>query len=105
MSALFFVFLGYTKSTYFFSLMGASLGPVFPIVMGEMSRMWPKRFDVLVSRAIALSSLFVVSAHMLVGKLTDLYGISTAVYSVPVLLTCAFCILTVATLRRQKNGA
>jgi len=104
LSALVFVFLGYTKSAYFFSLMGASLGPVFPLVMGEMSRMWPKRFDVLVSRAIALSSLFVVSAHMLVGKLTDLYGISTAVYSVPVLLTCALGVLTVASTKRQKTG-
>jgi len=102
-SALGFFVLGYTQSTYFFSMLGACMGPVFPLVMDEMSRMWPKRFDVLVSRAIALSSLFVVTAHMGVGKLTDLYGISTAMYSVPVLLTCALGVLTLALTKKQNN--
>lgn len=100
-SALVLFFLGYTQSTYFFSLLGACVGPVFPLVMDEMSRMWPKRFDVLVSRAIALSSLFVVTAHMTVGRLTDLYGISSAMYSVPVLLTCALGVLTCASLKTK----
>jgi len=103
-SALVFVFLGYTKSTYFFTFLGASVGPVFPLVMDEMSMMWPKRFDVLVSRAIALSSIFVVTAHMVVGKLTDLFGISSAMYSAPVLLTCALGVLTLALFKRQKIG-
>lgn len=103
LSALVFFFLGYTQSTFFFSLLGASIGPVFPLVMDEMSMMWPKKFDVLVSRAIALSSLFVVTAHMVVGRLTDLFGIAAAMYAVPVLLTCAFGVLTLALAKRQKT--
>jgi len=103
-SALGFFYLGHALSTYFFSLIGASVGPVFPLVMDEMSLMWPKSFDVLVSRAIALSSLFVVTAHMIVGRLTDSFGISSAMYSVPILLTCSLVVLTLAWIKRQKNG-
>jgi MFS family permease len=100
--ALSLIALGYTKSTYFFALTGAAIGPVFPVVMDEMSRTWPKRFDVLVSRVIALSSMFVVTAHMVVGKLTDLYGIDKAMYSVPLLMASAFVIILT---KRIKSSA
>ena len=103
LAALVFIFLGYTQSTYFFVLVGGAIGPVFPLVMDEMSKMWPKRFDVLVARVIALSSLFVVTAHMFVGKLTDLYGIGVAMYSVPVLMTLALLVLTSSLFIKTKK--
>ncbi len=96
------MFLGYNVSTYFFSLMGASFAPVFPIVMDEISNMWPKRFDVLIARIIAISSMFVVSIHMLVGKLTDLYGIDKAMYSVPILMLFSLIILLTAVAKKRQ---
>ncbi|MGH1468257.1 MAG: MFS transporter [Bdellovibrionales bacterium] len=103
LSALVFLFLGYNVSTYFFALVGASMGPVFPVVMDEMSHMWPERFDVLVARVIALSSMFVVTAHMGVGRLTDVYGIEKAMYAVPVLICMALVILMTGMVKKSKR--
>lgn len=103
LGALSFIFLGYQVSTYFFALIGAVVGPVFPLVMGEISKRWPARFDVLVVRVIALSSMFVVAAHMMVGKLTDLYGIGKAMYAVPVFICVALVILMTALIKNPKN--
>lgn len=103
LSALVFIFLGYNVSTLFFALVGGAVAPVFPVVMDEMSRMWPERFDVLVARVIALSSMFVVTAHMTVGKLTDVYGIGKAMYAVPVLIALALVVLLTALLKKDKN--
>ncbi len=102
-TSLGFIFLGYNVSTYFFSLMGASFAPVFPIVMDEISNMWPEQFDVLIARIIAISSMFVVGLHMVVGKLTDLYGIDKAIYSVPVLMSLALIILMTAFMKKTNN--
>ena len=102
LSALGFLYLGYNVSTYFFVLVGASVGPVFPVVMDEISRMWPERFDVLVARVIALSSMFVVTAHMVVGSLTDAYGIEKAMYAVPFLLCLAIVTLVTSFLKAPK---
>ncbi len=103
LSGLVFLFLGYNVSTYFFALVGASMGPVFPVVMDEMSSMWPERFDVLVARVIALSSMFVVTAHMGVGSLTDTYGIGKAMYAVPVLICMALVILMTGMIKKSKS--
>lgn len=103
LSALGFIYLGYNVSTYFFVLVGAAVGPVFPVVMDEISRMWPERFDVLVARVIALSSMFVVTAHMVVGRLTDTYGIAKAMYAVPVLICLATATLLTSVLKAPKK--
>lgn len=102
-AALILIFLGYTQSTYFFALLGGTIGPVFPLVMDEMSKMWSERFDVLVARVITLSSLFVVTAHMFVGRLTDVYGIAIAMYSVPILIFLALTIAFAAVFLKPKT--
>ncbi len=101
--SLVFIVLGYSLSTIFFALVGGAMGPVFPVVMDEISRMWPKRFDVLVARVIALSSMFVVTAHMTVGKLTDVFKIEKAMYAVPVLISFALVVLLTAALRIKRE--
>lgn len=90
---LFSFALGHIVSTYFYSLIGLFMGPVFPVSLDEISKRWPKSFDVLISRVIAISSIFIVSAHMLVGVLTDYIGIQKALYSVPILLTLSLVVI------------
>ena len=85
--------LGYSIDPFFFSVVGGFMGPVFPTVMEEVSKRWPKNFDVMVSRVISLSSFFVVLTHMSVGRLTDLYGVQQSLMVVPVLLALAFSVL------------
>jgi len=87
------VVMGYTVDPLFFSVVGGFMGPVFPTVMEELSRSWPKRFDAMVSRVISLSSFFVVLTHMSVGRLTDIYGIQKSLIVVPILLTLSFSVL------------
>jgi fucose permease len=91
--------LGYAINPIFFSIVGGFMGPVFPTVMEVLSKTWPKKFDLVVSRVISLSSFFVVLAHMSVGRLTDLYGIQNSLIVVPVFLSISLLIL----IYRQKK--
>ena len=85
--------LGYIIDPLFFAIVGGFMGPVFPTVMEELSRLWPKKFDTMVSRVISLSSFFVVLTHISVGRLTDLYGVQQSLIVVPILLALSFAIL------------
>ncbi len=89
LAAILFAF-GYLVWPPALFLIGFCMGPVFPTVMEVLSKRWPMRFDVLVARVITISSLFVVANHLLVGKGTDLFGVRTSLYVVPLFLLLSF---------------
>lgn len=81
--------LGQLVHPLFMPVIGGFVGPIFPVVMDRASKDWPEHFDLIVSRLIAASSIFVVAAHMSVGKLTDWYGIEKSIYAIGVFLAFA----------------
>ena len=87
--------LGYVLNPFYFVFVGFFMGPVFPTVMDEVSELWPKNFETLVSRIISMSSLFVVLVHISVGQLTDSYGIKKSMTVVFALLVLAFLVLVI----------
>lgn len=94
-AAILFIF-GYFIWPPALCFIGIFMGPVFPTVMELLSKKWPDSFDILVSRVITISSLFVVANHLLVGKGTDVYGVINTLYIVPVFLILSFVTLLFA---------
>ncbi len=92
--------LGYIFNPIYFVFVGFFMGPVFPTVMDEVSKLWPKNFETLVSRIISMSSLFVVLVHISVGQLTDIYGVKNSMAVVFLLLVLAFLVLSI---KKKKN--
>jgi|GEM_PF-1163481 len=87
--------LGYLFNPFYLVFVGFFMGPVFPTVMDEISKLWPKNFETLVSRIISMSSLFVVLVHIAVGRLTDSFGVQSSMTVVFALFIMAFLVLLI----------
>lgn len=97
--------LGFYYESYFLSLIGFFMGPIFPVVVDQIAETWPESFDVLISRVISISSFFVVMSHILVGYLSDLLGIETSIWSVFALSFLAFLVLILMFFKKNKSRA
>jgi fucose permease len=78
-SALFFA-LGLRVSPWFFVLVGISMAPCYALVMSWMSERAQDSLRVATTSAIVSSGIFIVTMHLVAGQITDLHGVSVALW-------------------------
>lgn len=85
--------LGLTYSPLFLVFSGIAMAPFYPLAMAYISEKFHHSLDSAISTTLAMTYLITVVMHSLVGYLTDVYGISKALWVGPVCLTLAFILL------------
>jgi MFS family permease len=73
------------------ALSGFFMGPFYPLMMVQLGHVFHRSISQALSWAISLSSLFVVFMHVLVGVMTDAWGLQTAFLMGPI-----FCLISFA---------
>lgn len=77
------------------TLSGFSMGPFFPVMMDEISKRFGTQASKIIGWSITLGSVMIVIMHFSLGVLTDLFGISKALWIGPFGLTMALIFLVV----------
>lgn len=85
--------IGLTGVPAFLSLSGLFMAPFYPLAIVYVSSHYEKTMDSAISYCIALQSIFTVAMHALVGYLTEVYGISLALWTGPFGLVVSFLLL------------
>ena len=80
------VCLGLFIHPLFLVACGFTVGPFYPLAISFISSEFPDDLDTAVSYMIATDSMMLAIMHLLVGKLTDIYGIHNAIFSAVVFL-------------------
>ncbi len=63
---------------FFLALTGLAIAPFYPLTIAYMSNEFPGDLDAAISYMMATDSLMLVVMHLLIGKLTDDFGIRQA---------------------------
>ncbi len=87
------VCMGLYIHPYFLIASGFTVGPFYPLAISFISSEFPDDLDTAVSYMIATDSMMLAIMHVLVGKLTDLYGIHHALFSGVVFLILSFILV------------
>lgn len=87
------VTLGLFIHPLFLVASGFTVGPFYPLAISFISSEFPDDLDTAVSYMIATDSMMLALMHVLVGKLTDTFGIHHAIFSAVVFLTLSFCLV------------
>lgn len=87
------VCLGLFVHPLFLVASGFTVGPFYPLAISFISSEFPDDLDTAVSYMIATDSMMLALMHILVGKLTDSYGIHQAIFSAVVFLGLSFCLV------------
>ncbi|MBC7370350.1 MAG: MFS transporter [Bdellovibrionaceae bacterium] len=85
--------LGIQVSPLFFALTGFCMGPFYPLAVAYVYQHFADRIDAAISSCMAIQAFLTVLMHAGVGYLTDVYGISKALWVGPAALLLAFLIL------------
>lgn len=72
---------------------GFTVGPFYPLAISFISSEFPDDLDTAVSYMIATDSMMLAIMHVLVGKLTDVFGIHHAIFSAVVFLILSLCMV------------
>lgn len=78
---------------FFLALSGLFMAPFYPLAVVYVSSHYEKNMDSAISYCMAVQSFFTVAMHGLVGYLTDMYGISYALWVGPLGLIISFLLL------------
>ncbi len=70
--------LGLSVHPYFFMLSGLTMGPFYPIGITWISAEFPDDLDSAFSLVVGVEAVMLSSMHLMVGKVTDLWGIEMA---------------------------
>jgi fucose permease len=89
----FMVSLGLFIHPLFLVAAGFTVGPFYPLAISFISSEFPDDLDTAVSYMIATDSMMLAVMHILVGKLTDSFGIHHAIFSAVIFLTLSFCLV------------
>lgn len=81
------VLLGLLVHPFFLAVAGFSIAPFYPLMIALISSEFPLDLDSAVSYMMATDSLMLALMHVLVGKLSDYFGIHLAFYSCIMFLT------------------
>jgi MFS family permease len=57
------------------------MAPFYPLAMALLAELFPQKISSTVSFAISMQSAFVILMNLLIGILSDRFGIETAMYS------------------------
>lgn len=87
------VCLGLYIHPLFLVASGFTVGPFYPLAISFISSEFPDDLDTAVSYMIATDSMMLAFMHILVGKLTDTFGIHNAIFSAVVFLALSFCLV------------
>ncbi len=63
-----------------FALCGLTMSPIFALVLDLIAELYPKTSVKAISHCVAVSCLYIVSMHFIMGLLTDWIGIHWAMY-------------------------
>jgi len=77
----------------FFVIAGLSMAPFYPLTVALISEEFPRDLDSALSYLIGSDSLMLIVMHLLVGSLTDVYGIAQAMLVGPAVLLLSFVML------------
>ncbi|MBK9321713.1 MAG: MFS transporter [Bdellovibrionaceae bacterium] len=89
----FCIILGLVYHPFFLVLSGATMAPFYPLAISYIHHHFESHIDSAVSSAMAIQSLLTVLMHVGVGYLTDVFGISKAMWVGPVALVLSFLVL------------
>ncbi len=87
------IVLGLIVHPLFLAAAGFSIAPFYPLSIALISSEFPYDLDTAVSYMMATDSMMLALMHLLVGKLSDQFGIHHAIYSAVVFLTLSFLLV------------
>ena len=85
--------LGLFAHPLFLIVAGMSVAPFYPLAISLISSEFPDDLDTAVSYMMATDSMMLAIMHILVGKLSDEYGIHQAMYSEAFFLSVSFILV------------
>lgn len=85
--------LGLLIHPLFLAAAGFSIAPFYPLAIALISSEFPNDLDTAVSYMMATDSMMLALMHILVGKLSDQFGINHAIYSGVFFLICSFLLV------------
>lgn len=88
-----FLYLGLNSHPFFLIVAGFSVAPLYPMAISFISSEFPEDLDAAVSYMIATDSIMLAFMHMSVGKLTDLFGINSAMNIGFIFIVLSFTLL------------
>lgn len=92
LSALFFTF-GLLSSPYWLVLCGLSMAPVFGLSMDYLTEVFPKKSEAAIASTLAISGIYIITMHFVIGVLTQHLGIGKAMFLAPLFLAISFGML------------
>ncbi len=87
------IILGLMVHPLFLAAAGFSIAPFYPLAIALISSEFPHDLDTAVSYMMATDSMMLALMHLLVGKLSDSFGIHQAVFSGVFFLACSFALV------------
>lgn len=87
------IILGLWVSPLFFALTGFCMGPFYPLAVAYVYQHFSDTIDNAISSCLTIQAFLTVLMHAGVGYLTEVYGISKALWVGPVALILAFLVL------------
>lgn len=96
LSALFssmLYFAGLYSSPWFLGLSGLTFAPFFPVMMDQTSVSFHKKAPQALGVIIGVGNLSIMTMHMVVGLLTDAFGLTAALHCGPVAMAIVFVLL------------
>ncbi len=89
------------------ALCGLTMAPVFGFSIDYIAELFPENANRAVNNSIAISCLFIVMMHILLGVLTDLYGVGRAFLVAPcfAVLSLLFLVWSAKFARAEKDSA
>jgi fucose permease len=96
--------LGLFLHPFFLALCGFTIAPFYPLSISYISSEFPKDLDTAVSYMMATDSMMLAIMHLLIGKLSDEFGIHQAMYAGAGFLTLSFCFVNFYKILFKKAG-
>ncbi len=81
MGSLLLIAFGLRIDPLYLSLSGFFMAPFYPLAMALLAELFPQKISSTVSLSISMQSAFVILMNLLIGILSDHYGIATAMYA------------------------
>ncbi len=91
--SLFFILLGLYIHPFFLALTGLAMAPLYPLLVAYISEQTGNQKRTFITFAISFQSLCVITMHLGVGFITDLYGLFYAFgVGIVSLILCVICL-------------
>ncbi len=82
--------LGILFSPYWLVLCGLTFAPIFGYYLDYLAELFPHRSNAAIASVLAMSSIYIISMHFIIGLVTEYSSIGQAMFVCPLLLIIAF---------------